>query len=618
MKIIELQISNILSFKYYENILDATNILFDESLNIFIGENGAGKSTALEVINFIFKRVLFTQFNVNQDNYSRKSTLIDTERKEILAPANNNSFSGFRLDPNWNTEDALQKIRLHIRLDDIDKSNLNNLISNKAKINSLSSSYSNHSVPLNAATQDEYIIEINLNKWDKTFSSTTSLNNTDSGYLYLVNYNFYKELINFYNNENSQDLIPTLYESFTLIGGYRNYHSFNPSVSISGSSAVQQIQDIRTNEYSKSLNSNEQAEPSIFNLVRLRVAGKHFELYGVKSKGNNCEQQANSQHFLSKINNKLKLVNLEVKIQFTDKQKWAYSFQFFDLKRNKPLADINSLGAGQKAIIHLIFEAYGRGDLKGGLVIIDEPEIHLHYQFQNEYLHVINEINKEQQCQYVLVTHSESLINSSTIHKVKRFALNAEYNTVIKSPNLSTDQKTLIKILDNTRSTYAFFAKKVVLVEGETDRYFFKALIQELNPNLIQEIAVLDIIGKGQYNKWKDFFESFGLTVYFISDLDAAFHFLYSFEKAYKLDSLKKITSFKKDHPSLKTDIERKYSQKIYILKEGALELYLGIHNKGLSETIKFCNKNIKGFLKDDNNDKSKEIRLIFDEITKY
>lgn len=110
MKIKELQISNILSFQYFENISDATKIVFDGDLNIFIGENGAGKSTALEVINFIFKKVLFTQFNVNQDLYSRKNTLTGTDRKQILLPGNNKTYSGLRLEPNWNTENSPQKI----------------------------------------------------------------------------------------------------------------------------------------------------------------------------------------------------------------------------------------------------------------------------------------------------------------------------------------------------------------------------------------------------------------------------------------------------------------------------------------------------------------------------
>ena len=108
MKIKSLQISNVLSFKYHDNIANAEKITFEDDLNIIIGENGSGKSTALEVINFLFKRVLFKQYNVNQDLYSRKSTLTFGDRQQILLPANNNSHGGFRLDPNWDTEDKHQ------------------------------------------------------------------------------------------------------------------------------------------------------------------------------------------------------------------------------------------------------------------------------------------------------------------------------------------------------------------------------------------------------------------------------------------------------------------------------------------------------------------------------
>ena len=308
-------------------------------------------------------------------------------------------------------------------------------------------------------------------------------------------------------------------------------------------------------------------------------------------------------------------MNLECRIRLTEQRTWDYAFEFFDTKRKRVLNDINSLSSGQKAIIHLVFEAYGRGDLKGGVVIIDEPEIHLHYQFQNEYLRVIEEIGQEQKCQYVLVTHSESLINSVTIHKAKRFALNEENNTVIKSPALDTDQRMLVKILDNTRSTYAFFAKKVILVEGEVDRYFFKALIKEIEPNLYQEVAVLDINGKPDYATWKEFFEAFGLIVYFIGDLDVAFKLFYPTEKAYKLHTQKIVDDFRRKHSNLETEIKQKYSEKMYILKDGDLELYLGIHQKGLRETIKFCHERLQNYLADDTNEKAKEIISIIKEI---
>jgi predicted ATP-dependent endonuclease of OLD family len=621
MKIKQLLISNILSFKYVANIDEATKIIFDKSLNIFIGENGAGKSTALEVINFIFRKILFKHFNVNQDLLLQKDRITISDKKNILSYAGNDSYSEFRLEPNWDRENESQKIKLVIELDEIDNTNIKNLITNQSKLNSFASLYANHSASPETTTQKEYVIEITLNKVNKNFSAKISPNSSDPGYLYLTNYNFYKELINLYNYENPNDLLAPLYESFALIGSYRNYHDFTPSISLQQESPASQRQQIKNQENVKSLNANEQSEPSIFKLVRLRVAEAHYELGEMALTPEQREDQANNLPFIISINKRLKLVNLECKIRVSERRTRQYAFEFLDIKRKKVLSHISALSAGQKAIIHLVFEAYGRGELRGGVVIIDEPEIHLHHQFQNEYLRVIEEINKDQECQYVLVTHSESLINSTTIHNVKRFALDDKNHTAIKAPVLSTDdQKLLIKILDNTRSTYAFFAKKVVLVEGDTDRYFFKSVMQEIKPEFNQEIAILDIGGKGGFAQWKAFFENFGLTVYCIGDLDSARQFIYGDTKEEnKLDTKDKIDAFKKTHPNLLGEIEQKYSEKIYILKSGSLEDYLGIskNKKGLPSVIKFCNDNLNSYLRYLSNEESKEVKFIIDELTK-
>ncbi len=614
MKLISLQMSNVLSFRYFANVGDSPKISFDDDLNIIIGENGSGKSTALEVINFIFRRVLYKQYNLNQDVYSQRNTVNADQRRQVLMPTNNNSFNGFRLDPNWNSESSPQTIRVAVRLDEIDKKNLLYLQTKRDDINKWAERYTTRSPSATSGSGDIYTLDIVLNKNDKTFSVQPQDCVADFGYEYLTDYNFFKETISLYNLENSDSPIESLYESFTLISSYRNYHSFNVSVSLRDSLPATQMQQLRSADFNRSLNANDSNEPSIFALVRLRVAEKHFELIPQKMSDEECEMAANQLPFILEINKRLRIVNLKCRIRLLDLRTWQYSFEFLDLRRNKTISDINSLSAGQKSITHLVFEAYGRGDLKGGLVIIDEPEIHLHYQFQHEYLQVIRDLNKHQQCQYILVTHSEALINSSTITSVRRFALSSDGNTDIHFPRLTEEQKVLIRILDNTRSTYAFFAKKVVLVEGDSDRYFFKAAVQATYQELDQEIAILHVAGKNELTQWTSLFENFGLIVYRIADLDYAYSKFYPDEQQQRLKDCAAVANFRATHSDLDDRISAEYANRTFILKHGDLEHYLGIQ-KGLANIIEFCGSKLSTYLKSSNNPLSAEVRKIIEQI---
>lgn len=615
MKILSLQISNILSFEYHEDISTAPEVKFDQHLNIIIGENGSGKSTALEVLNFLFKRVVYKQYNINSELYERKSVILSEERKQILVPANNNSYGQFRLEPNWNTEDRPQKIRIKLKLDEIDQKNIETLRQNFQDLTKFIGKYTTRGEPKLGSNEDEYTLEITLNKDSKQFSVEFVNCSSDFGYEYLSEYNYYKEAIVLFNRENPKHAVENLYESFTIISSYRNYHAFDASISLTSQHPSQQLQSIKNLDFSKSLNTSDKSEPPIFGLVRLRVAEKHYGLMEGKKDIGEAEEEANNLPFIKSINQKLKVVNLECKVKLLDMRTWDYTFQFHDLRRNQTIDDINSLSAGQKAITHLVFEAYGRGDLKGGLVIIDEPEIHLHYQFQNEYLQVINELNHEQNCQYILVTHSEALINSSTINEVQRFSLDNNGHTLISTPEITTDQRWLIKILDNTRSTYAFFAKKVLLVEGDSDRYFFKAVIQELFQELEQEIAVLDIGGKGNFNEWTTLFESFGLEVFRLADFDYCIEKFYPAEKGTDLKPSGAVAAFKSRNPDWEAKIEGEYPNNTLILKEGHLETYLGLTKKRLDHVIKFCNDNLPAYLANKGNTKSSEIQDLLSRV---
>lgn len=112
-----------------------------------------------------------------------------------------------------------------------------------------------------------------------------------------------------------------------MISSYRNYHGFNSSVTLRDQTASRPIEQIRGADYGRSLNVSDGGEPSIFGIVRLRVAEKHFELFEEKMSPEERDAAANNLPFLKRINERLRIVNLTCKIALSNRQAWQYSFE---------------------------------------------------------------------------------------------------------------------------------------------------------------------------------------------------------------------------------------------------------------------------------------------------
>jgi AAA15 family ATPase/GTPase len=670
MKIKSIKISNILSFEHVGDLDHATEITLRDKMNIVIGENGSGKSTLLEVINFMFKKVLFINYDLNP-SYVRRASLRAIDKRKVLSKSQDSEqFGNYRLYPNWNAEEEAQAVRLSVELDEVDKKNIANIHANSEKLTAILTKYAEGlSIDPLVDCADTLSFDLHINYNVPQFSIVQGSISHQSTFYYLQNYHMYKYLITLHNLDHPNDQIEPLLETLAIIGGYRNYGSFTGSVNLSQDS-VGQLRDLRGNEYRRSLTELDSGEPVIFNMVRLLIARIHFDANDDNDRPT-ALRLANNSTVMRLINKRLKIVDLRCKLILNDKATWQYTFEFEDTRRHTTLADINSLSAGQKAIIHLVFEAYGRGTLSGGLFIIDEPEIHLHYQFQKEYLKVIEEMNTTQDCQYIFVTHSEALINSETISNVIRLSRNDQGYTKSYSPTVGASERELIKILDNTRSTYAFFSKKVILVEGDTDRYFFNTFLGKVHKAESQEIAVLDINGKGNFPSWKSLFESFGLKVYGVLDFDNVFTLNINGStlvtpqlqsdtrkqlRQAKLDTMsptdstrligayndidlanpdvdkwqsltnsyKNITTISPPELSaevklqvinLDVSIETAYGDDIYILKQGALEAYIPIATHGkLEDVIAFCKTGFATWLRA-NSAEVQELKDIFQSI---
>lgn len=130
--------------------------------------------------------------------------------------------------------------------------------------------------------------------------------------------------------------------------------------------------------------------------------------------------------------------------------------------RSSRFADLSD---GEQSLLVMIFTMYGY-DLKKGIIIVDEPEIHFHPQMQRSFSRMIQKINQNIGTQFILSTYSPLFINETNIGSVYRFSkINGE--TLVKNPFfvLSADEATLVHLLKFENLSKIFFVNKIIMVE---------------------------------------------------------------------------------------------------------------------------------------------------------
>lgn len=73
--------------------------------------------------------------------------------------------------------------------------------------------------------------------------------------------------------------------------------------------------------------------------------------------------------------------------------------------------DVNGLSDGEKQILSKVFPLF-TDDMKGKVILMDEPEESLHPSWQSSLVPVLRRCAKENDCQFILATHSPQIISS--------------------------------------------------------------------------------------------------------------------------------------------------------------------------------------------------------------
>jgi len=203
----------------------------------------------------------------------------------------------------------------------------------------------------------------------------------------------------------------------------------------------------------------------------------------------------------------------------------------------------SNMGMGIQASLSIaIIKAYSELKLANNTpIFIDEPELFLHPQAQRNFYNILTKL-AESGTQIFLTTHSPSFINLAKFDQIFVVKKSPEKGTYIRAANpknfvtdlkirtsLDTNPSELMEryayAYDNTGDTQkaneAFFAKKIILVEGESESlilpYFFKLLGYDY---VADNVSIVRCGGKSEIDRFYRLYSEFGIPCYIIFDGD--------------------------------------------------------------------------------------------------
>jgi putative ATP-dependent endonuclease of OLD family len=154
------------------------------------------------------------------------------------------------------------------------------------------------------------------------------------------------------------------------------------------------------------------------------------------------------------------------------------------------------------------------------VLLFEEPELYLHPRAQRQLMSTLTDFSVNHPV--LVTTHSPSFFGRSTTGFAK---LQKNQGGVHVFPvDLDISKRDSYQLVQYENNEAAFFARSVVLVEGDSDTFTFPHLARLIDPAWDDDelnVMFIKTGGKGSITRYRKFFKAFGVQVHVITDLDA-------------------------------------------------------------------------------------------------
>lgn len=265
----------------------------------------------------------------------------------------------------------------------------------------------------------------------------------------------------------------------------------------------------------------------------------------------------------------------------------------------------NKSGLGTLNLLCIAAEMLLFNNQKKGLklALVEELEAHLHPQYQLRLIDYISSHHKNEQ--FILTTHSITLASKIELANLivlkgnEAFPMSSKYTQMKPA-----DYKFLERFLDATKANL-FFAKGLIMVEGDAENLLIPAIAQLIGKNLHEYGVSIVNVGNTAYKRYVNIFKrndgkSFGMPIAVVSDLDVrALEYYDEDSKGRKFPKVWKKDTLLEELKNISKDVEYDRMTTIFISRtsfENEIRKYKTENFKPIEDTL----NHMTGILSDD------------------
>ena len=241
------------------------------------------------------------------------------------------------------------------------------------------------------------------------------------------------------------------------------------------------------------------------------------------------ERQNNMDILKEKFNEELELFSTSVDIKLLDVEiNNAFPLNIDILFNDGVPTPIDNKGTGLQRYVFFKFLKI-KNELNLGqdisyILLFEEPEAHLHPQFQREISKILKNLSEHPNYQTFLTSHSPQFIYLLNLDYIFIFNKEKECTKPIKCELHLTDIKEEIKtiLLFDPNVKEIFFSEKIILLEGHSEELISNILIQEEKLN-VSNVSIINAESKFNIPRFLKVFNSLRIPYTILIDEDPYF-----------------------------------------------------------------------------------------------